>query len=398
MIRSRLQGITFVRLCTVVLLLLAGSGLTATAASAQGSRVMIKVVAQDFIVVRAGPSDGAPLVADLPNGTVVPAIGDLPTEGWWQVKLSDGRQGWVNGAQDFVEVVDPPAVTTAATTDSLVAFQDAVGGGIYIINADGTNLRYLTIGIDPAISPDRQWVAFTRWDPQSYGLFLIKTDGTGEHQLYSQRFMKAPAWSPDGTRIAVTYQSANSLVEQIQRNGKWKIAVVRVADGYFSELPSHDLSYSPTWSPDGQKIAYASDRGISLTWENATAAITRDPNTYALSTLGTNDRSPAWSPDGKRIAFQYKKNDRSEIYLMSSDGSGRTPLTNSGKSLRTSNVSPAWSVDGTQVAYLSNAGGPWDIWVIGSDGSNPHAMFAPGTLKDITFNYKNVDERMISWR
>jgi hypothetical protein len=224
------RRLTLTRLCVVLLLILcigrlAQSGMPLSgafpAASAAGNQLLLKVVATDFIIVREGPSDGTPLVAQLPNGSIVPVLSDQIIDGWWQVKLSDGRPGWVNGGKDFVEVIDSPVVSTVSTTDSLVAFQDATGGGIYIIHADGTNLRYLTTGMDPAISPDRQWVAFTRWGLQNYGLFLIKTDGTGEHQLFSQPFMKAPAWSPDGTQIAVSYQAANSLVQQIQRNGKW---------------------------------------------------------------------------------------------------------------------------------------------------------------------------------
>ena len=388
---------TLARLCAVILLILCSSSLAVPAASAQGGQLMLKVLAPDFIVVRGGASQDTPVIGQLSSGAVVPVTSEEAIDGWWQVKMPDDRRGYVQIGEGLAEIVESPDPNAPSTTDSLVAFQTALGGAIYIIHADGTNLRYLTTGMDPAISPDRQWVAFTRWQEDSYGLFLIKTDGTDEHQLFSQPYMKEPAWSPDGTEIAVSYQAASALEQHLLRNGKWKIAVVTVADGHFREMEGHNICVSPTWSPDAKKIAYASDRGLALTWDDPTNAIVQDPNTYGLSTFPENDRSPAWSPDGKHIAFQYNKDDRSEIYLMNADGSGRVALTKT-PLIRGKNVSPVWSVDGSQIAYLSNTTGDWEIMVMNADGSNPHAMFAPGTLNGITFEYKNVDERMISWR
>jgi dipeptidyl aminopeptidase/acylaminoacyl peptidase len=186
-------------------------------------------------------------------------------------------------------------------------------------------------------------------------------------------------------------------------DARWKIGLVTVSSGYFTDLASHDYSFSPSFSTGGAtkgQIAYASDKGISLTWENAPSAVSRDPNAGTVSTVRFNDRSPAWSPDGTRIAFQYKTSDRSEIYVMNADGSGRTALTQSPPLAETpvSSVSPAWSPDGTRIAYLCNEGGAWDIWVMDADGGNPHALFQAGTLKDIEFDYQNVDERVLSWR
>ncbi len=382
--------------------------------------------------MREGRGDGTALVAQLVQGAEVPVIGDKPTAGWWQVQLPDGRQGWVNGAADSVQVIgaDGQVVAidnTPRTPTGVLVFQTSSGGDIYAINADGTNLHYVTHGIDPALSPDGQWIAFTRWDLDSAGLYIIKTDGTGERKLFAEPLVKAPAWSADGTMIAISHQNGGHVgnweAEMTFKGGpgrgggeqgsnkkgtvkitmpadaRWKIGLVRVSDGYFTDLASHDYSYSPTFSPDG-KIAYASDKGISLTWENAPSAVTSDPNMGTVTTFRFNDRSPAWSPDGTRIAFQYETNGHSEIFVVNPDGGGRTPLTQSPALADPAidSVSPAWSPDGSQVAYLSDAGGIWNIWVVDADGGNPHAMFAPGTLKDIVFDYQNVDERMLSWR
>jgi Tol biopolymer transport system component len=302
----------------------------------------------------------------------------------------------------------------------MVVFQTVSGGAIYIINADGSDLRFLTNGMDPALSPDRQWVAFTRWDLGAAGLFVIKTDGTEERQLLAVPLAKAPAWSPDGTKIAISYQNGGHLYDWIQQkkitipgtttkmtvdilkraDANWKIAVVSTSDGKLHELYSHNFSYSPTWSADGKTIAYASDKGLSITWEDANSAATRDPNTYTLTDKIFTDRSPAWSPDGTRIVFQYKLSDHSEIMIMNADGSGRTQLTNGVSLMKpvVSSVSPTWSPDGSQIAYLSDANGKWDIWVMDADGGNPHLLFPSGALDSLTLEYNNVDERVLSWR
>ncbi len=428
----QLQIIVSVFLLASVALTVPGIALAGAPGGAQTNPALHVKVVPDFIVVREGPGDGAPLVAQLVQGAEVPIISSKPTGGWWQVQLPDGRQGWVDGAPDFVQIIgadgqpavndDPPATPTG-----VLVFQTSSGGEIYAINADGTNLHYVTHGMDPALSTDRQWVAFTRWDLDSAGLYVVKTDGTGERKLFAEPLVKAPAWSPDGTLIAISHQngghtgtwdrvvtaggrggrgggggSSNGMhfTVKMPPDARWKIGLVRVSDGYFTDLASHDYSYSPSFAPDGKEIVYASDKGISLTWQDAPSAVTRDPNMATVSDLRFNDRSPAWSPDGTRIAFQYKTSGHSEIFVMNPDGGGRMPLTQCPPLANppVSSVSPAWSPDGSQVAYLSDAGGIWDIWEVDADGGNPHAMFKPGTLKDIVFDYQNVDERMISWR
>jgi TolB protein len=432
----------------VIVILLSGVVVMAPGAAAQSNApakiptsgpLHVKIIT-DFVVVREGRGDGTPLVAQIPQGGEAAVIGSQPTAGWWQVQLADGRQGWVNGDPKSLQVIgadgkpqvndDPPA---AAPTGKIV-FQTASGGPIYIIDADGSHLRHLTDGLDPALSPDGQWVAFARWGDNS-GLYVIKADGTGERKVFAEPMVKAPSWSADGTQIAISHQNGghignytldlkvgagggpggsrgggsakaggkSTVAVQMPADARWKIGLVRVADGYFTDLASHDYSYSPSFAtagPDKGQIAYASDKGIALTWENAPSAVTRDPNTGTVSTFRFNDRSPVWSPDGARIAFQYKTGGQSEIFVMNADGTGRMALTHQAPFAETlvSSVSPVCSPDGTQVAYLSNPGGVWDIWVVDATGDNPHPLFKPGVLKDIEFEYNNVDERVLSWR
>jgi dipeptidyl aminopeptidase/acylaminoacyl peptidase len=83
----------------------------------------------------------------------------------------------------------------------------------------GPGVRYLTTGIDPALSPDGQWVAFIRWDDTQHGAFgslwVINVDGTGERVILDDvRQPKAPVWSPDGAKIAISMQEGGRLDPQ----------------------------------------------------------------------------------------------------------------------------------------------------------------------------------------
>jgi len=101
----------------------------------------------------------------------------------------------------------------------------------------------------------------------------------------------------------------------------------------------------------------------------------------AITNLTSNpadDITPAWSPDGARIAFA---SDRSgtpggtlDLYVMNADGSGVTQLTHNTPGVQYS--SPAWSPDGTQIAFMHLDGTAGEIWVMDAEGSNQHVLVA----------------------
>jgi dipeptidyl aminopeptidase/acylaminoacyl peptidase len=359
-------------------------------------------------------------------------------------------------------ILVPAAQAKASGPQGTIVYQTASGGPIYAINADGTNLHYLAAGIDPALSPDGRQVAFTTWDTSQNGALgevrVINTDGSGERIVLGDINMpKAPAWSPDGTKVVVTWEDGGNMtaisktfelksgpggatpsatpsagtfarggggvdipdlcydIHVDRDNGKTFIRCTLDANPHFAlkEIDvasgaSHDLkhdihSFSPAWDPaDPGRIVYRGD----------TSLVNLDLNQDRTSTLAGNlgDGWPTFSPDGSKIAVAYKQTDHWEIHVMNADGSGRVRLTETSPVALAQqmlkgeqphsydNTSPAWSPDGSQIAFATNRTGRWEIWVMNADGSNQHPMFSNAVSAQIQLSPQSPDERILSWR
>jgi hypothetical protein len=396
----------------------------------QGRRVEGTVTAYG-LNVRTGPGTAYPIVGGLSLGDAVEVVGENAAGDWLQITYPAGgeSQGWIAAAYvdltgslaEVPKVSAPPPPTAAmesrptstavpptpGLTGKLV-FQTCNGCDIYVIHADGSGLRRLTDGMDPAWSPDGKRVSFARWrDPR--GIYVIDEDGSDETLLFGWSEAKAPAWSPDGSHIVFTRHQAGGREEDIERsfwgfhwtlpaNPWWKLGLVRVEDRYFTELLCYDHSFSPTWSPDGEVIAYDSDYGLHLTTTNSSiGGQDFDRSRYALST-DTRDISPAWSPDGSKIAFGFSQHDHWEIYVMNADGSNRVRLTHEElfAPRPPNNVSPAWSPDGRHIAFFTDRNGKWELYVMNADGTNQRPMFETA-LDGLPIEYGFVAERMVSW-
>lgn len=236
--------------------------------------------------------------------------------------------------------------------DGRIAFADATG--IASMNPDGSGQWGVELNVGdyaPAWSPDgTQLAVVTHWAGSS-GILVMQPDGSGAHMLTNDGNDRDPAWSPDGTKVAFANQGQLYLVQ---------------ADGSHRAQLTFDLGdrwvAHPTWSPDGTEIAYQTsvENGVVIEVDDLATGkekVVTDPTGY--------DGSPAWSPDGSQIAFSTHTSG-SAIAVMNPDGSNVKQLTQ-GSSY---DDSPAWSPDGTQIAFQRNG----QIWVMARDGSGPHQL------------------------
>jgi TolB protein len=183
---------------------------------------------------------------------------------------------------------------------------------------------------------------------------VLKMNADGSHRVVlvsdSVQSALAPAWSPQGDRIAF---AMGRFFPAVLGRSWAAIAVVRTdGTGLTLLTDSTENAGFPSWSPDGRQLVYR----VALDGRSALMIV--DVKTHSIRRLtdGTaNDNSPAWSPRGDRIAFTSKRDGESDydIYSIRPDGTDLHRLTNAPGN----DSHPAWSPDDEWIAFTSARGG-----------------------------------------
>jgi hypothetical protein len=427
----------------------------------------------DALLINAhgGPAITVPVVDTLSRGDVVAIIGYSADGPWWQVALPDGGTGWVRDREEsFTITGDTSAYTTPAPAGRLpitstLVFQTTSGGAIYAVEVDpatglaSSDPRYLATGMDPALSPDGQWVAFTRWTNEQPGalgsLWKIRVDGSEEQVIRDNIHQPmSPTWSPDGAQIALNVQNGGrttyeymctrhpptdpiynpdednprgiEMKIEFEEDGDismrfcytllphpyWGIQIVDANTGEGDIVSTNVFAYSPTWDPANPwRIVYRDDeKGLAVTDINQDKGWALTPDMAHAPTNDMGNHTPTFSSDGSLIAVTYWQNDHWDIHTLNADGSGQHKITQTPysaiadqiiagqESHSWNNASPAWSPDSSKMAFVTDRTGVWEIWVMNADGSDPRPLFEDGMPADITLQYNGMSERMMSWR
>ncbi|MDQ4081338.1 MAG: hypothetical protein M3123_00370 [Actinomycetota bacterium] len=258
--------------------------------------------------------------------------------------------------------------------------------GIYTVSPGSSNATRLTTqGTRPSWSPDGRRIAFegpAEFSNQSQprGIFVMRADGTQLRRLTDSRWDSCPSWAPGGRRIAYTTAVGNPPAGVPPASVRFEAYTIGVDGGSpkrLTNVGSRGRPSCPVWSPKGDKIAFTLTPSVSPGSPPGPAA---SPDVYVVGSGGGNvrkltrsgGRDPDWSPDGTRIAFVREfARLLSSVYVMRADGSGAKEVPNTYEGGH--NVEDVvWSPDGRRLlvfASLSSAGRIFSFFTINPDGS-----------------------------
>ena len=233
-----------------------------------------------------------------------------------------------------------------------------------------------------ALSPDGARAVVSRTDPQDPAkadLWLLDlTRETGATRLtFGGGVAELPVWSPDGARIAYTFN--NAIIHQKRASGDDNAAVLL-------QVPPAGFAGPNSWSPDGRFLVYTASQSKAA--YDLWVLPPDGQKAVAFARNGFNETEGRFSPDGRWIAYVSDESGAKEVYVraFTSDFTGGS--AGAGSSTRISRgggTSPRWRADGRELFYLAPDGKMMAVDVTSGRelvARNPIALFQtpPGTI------------------
>jgi Tol biopolymer transport system component len=197
------------------------------------------------------------------------------------------------------------------------------------------------------MSPNGAMIAFDSDRDGVRGVYVAGADGRNPRRISGEGYASVPSWSPDGQRIAFVKAEAD-------RDRVWNVWLASADGGTLHRVTSHRVGqpWGASWFPDGRRLAYSREEQlVILDLETGRSTIVTSPRSGHLV------RTPAVSPDGARVVFQVHR-----------DGAWMLDVPR----MMVRRILPdpsaeefVWAPNGRTIAYHARSGDGWGVWTIG---------------------------------
>jgi TolB protein len=254
---------------------------------------------------------------------------------------------------------------------------------IWAMDYDGAGQHAVThlnsISLSPRVSPDNSRIAFSSFfkGGPNITIWSLELGRLLNFPSFGGTTL-SPAWSSDGTHIAFSSS----------RSGDPEIYVCDQNGNNLKRLTAyHGPDVSPVWNPK---------TNTQIAWVSGRSGL---PQIYLMDSDGTNVQrvtdqgyavSPSWSPNGQLLAFAWIRHygpgapGASDIYVMDAASHQWVQLTHDGGR----NDFPSWSPDGRHIVYQSTRGGREQIWSMLANGSQQTQLTFSGSNSQPNWSWK----------
>jgi eukaryotic-like serine/threonine-protein kinase len=304
-------------------------------------------------------------VRDLPGGHaayyVIPSLGGAERKiaDRYAVQLQPPAGRCMDWSGDGRRLITADAMTPGDSRLSIIEIAIADGQRTPLLSQPD---QYVAA---PARSPDGRWLAYLQGPGfLTTDIYVIPLAGGPPRRLTSDgHFLLGFAWTADGAGIVF---SSN-------RNGfsrLWRVALSGGAPELVNAVGEESIL--PSIAATGNRLAYVELRVDANIWR-APGPVWKGPRPAPQRVIASSrgDYNASFSADGRRIAFSSDRTGAMEIWIASAEGTGETQLT----TLHATDAgSPTWSPDGVTIAFDARVAGHGDIFVIGADGGAPRRL------------------------